>query len=460
MAGALSHPAYARRMRSHRTLAAALALTLAATGCARPDNPGPEPTVTSPPPAVTTWADDFRAWPAGPNPGGDPDYWPIGVWMQNPDRTFEGRTSALAYQDLGVNLDVTVNAWPACAWCPAMEQELVSSGWSAAMWAGGDYRSTTFPGIERAKAAPAVGRRVVMWGLDDEPDIRRDNAGDTTIYPTNVKAFGDKVRAADPTRPVYANYGKAMAVPEWNGYHKESPGGTGTYAGDMDLYCDAVDVLSVDFYGWTDPYERADQKGAWTYGRAIDSARENCGSDKLVLGFVEGAHPWQSTAPDAPGSTITPDQLEAAVWNVVAHGANGLIYFAHHFDNTGTVYEDGMLRLPAVRARAEEVNRALTELAPVLNERPVAGEASVAVPPGSAPVTFEHKRHGGAHYVIAVADGTERQPLSSSVRATFTVPVQQGMAEVVGESRTVPIAGSKLVDDFEPYGHHVYRFSS
>jgi hypothetical protein len=457
MAGALSCPAYARRMRPHRTLAAVLALVLAVAGCARSAEPGPEPTASPSVPASPSWADAWKAWPAGPNPDGNPDYWPIGVWMQNPDRTFEGRTSALAYQQLGVNLDVTVNAWPACAWCPAMEDELVSAQWSAAMWAGGDYRSATFPGVERAKAKPEVGRRIVMWGLDDEPDIRRDNAADTTIYPTNFKTFGDKVRAADPTRPVYANYGKAMAVPEWNGYHEESPGGTGTYAGDMDLYCSAVDVLSVDFYGWTDPYERPDQKGAWTYGRAIDSARQNCGPDKLVLGFVEGAHPWQSTAPDAPDSTITPDQLEAAVWNVVAHGANGLIYFAHHFDNTGTVYEDGMLRLPAVRARVGEVNQVLTDLAPVLNAKPVTGEVSVDVPPGSAPVTFQHKRRG-ANYVIAVADGNEQRPLSSSVRATFTVPLQQGVAEVVGENRTVPIAGGRLVDDFEPYGHHVYRF--
>jgi hypothetical protein len=411
---------------------------------------------SEPVPAVPSRSDRFKRWSNGPNPTGDPAYWPIGVWMQNPDRVLDGKTSAQAYAEIGVNVDVTINQWPGAAWAPAMEDELIARTWDATMWAGGDYRSTTFPGVDRVKARPEVAPRVKMWGLDDEPDIRRDNTTDTTIFPTNFKTFGDKVRAADPTRPVYANYGKAMGVPDWNGYHKESPGGTGTYAGDMKLYGDAVDILSVDFYGWTDPYEAASQRGAWTYGRAIDSARRNCGPDKIVLGFVEGSHPWSVSAPGAANSTITPEQLEAAVWNIVVHGADGVVYFAHHFDNTGTVYEDGMLRLPQVRARVALVNQAFKALAPVLNAPSVTGQVSVTST-GSVPVSFMHKRHAGAHHIVAQADGNASKPLSGATTATFTLPVQSGTAEVYGEQRTVPIVGGKLVDTFAAYGHHVYR---
>lgn len=443
-----------------RAVAAAASLALLAAGCKNDPAPAvsfsPSP---SAPPAASSYADLYRAWSNGPNPTGDPGYFPIGVWLQNPDRVLNGKTSAASYSALGINLDVMVNAWPGCAWCESMEDELTSRPWAAGMWAGGGWQATTFPGLERVKARPDLGPLVKMWGLDDEADMRRWNPDDQSAYPTNYRDYGDRVRAADSTRPVYSNFGKGMAVPGWNGYHAESPGGTGTYAGDMGLYCQSSDIVSVDFYGYTDPWEQASQKGAWTYGRAVDSARANCGPDKLVWGFVEGSHPWQESAATAPNSTITPDQIEAAAWNAIAHGANGLVYFAHHFDSSGTVYEDGMLRLSANRARIGQVNAALKVIAPALNARPVTTRVS-ATATGGVPVTVRHSVLGGANYVVAVADGSATLPLSKATTVTLTVPLKSGFAEVVGENRSVPVAGGKLTDSFKAYGHHVYRFPS
>lgn len=409
-----------------------------------------------PPPVAAGWGDTYRKWSNGPNPNGDPGYFPVGVWMQNPDRTYNGQTSAAAYKSIGVNLDVTVNGWPGCAWCPAMEDELIRTGWDVFPWVGGGHTSNTFPGIDRVKARTPLGSRVKAWTLDDEPDMRRWDVKATDVYPANFRQFGDRVRAADPSRPVYTNFGKAMAIYGWNGYHAGTAGGTGSYAGDMALYCQSSDIVSADFYGWTDPYEgsTATYRGAWTYGRVIDTIRTNCGADKLAWGFVEATHPWQETAP--ANNRVTPAQIESAVWNQVVHGANGVLYFAHWFDNTGAVVEDSLLRDPAVRARIAAVNASLHAIAPVLNTRSTTGQVSVTST-GGVPVTFMHKRHDGGHWIVAQADGGPAMPLSAATTATFTVPVESGTAEAVGEARTVPVVGGKLTDQFGAYGHHVYR---
>lgn len=447
-----------------RSVAALSATALLLAGCTQVPQPDPSGSPSGHPsvppsttPAPATWSDAFMAWRNGPNPSGATSFWPIGVWMQNPDRVLSGQTSAQAYQAIGINTDVTINAWPGCAWCPGMEGELTGRPWDAMMWAGGDYRSSTFPGVQRAAAAPAVASRIKAWALDDEPDMRRPNDNSQDVYPTNFKAFGDKVRLADPTRPVYTNFGKGMAIPEWNGYHEEAPGGAGTYAGDMALYCASSDIVSADFYGWTDPYEAASQKGAYAYGRAVDNIRAMCGPDQLAYGFVEGSHPWAESTPAAAGSTITAAQMEAAIWNTVVHGANGLVYFAHYFSKGGDTFEDGLLRNAANRAKAAEVNAALKAIAPALNAKSVTGQIAVTSTAG-VPVTFMHKQVGATTWLIAQADGNAGKPLSGATTATFTVSTSATSAEVVGESRTVPISAGKLTDAFGAYGHHVYRW--
>jgi hypothetical protein len=414
-------------------------------------SPSPSPTQPPPPPPPSGgyWSDKYRQWPNGPNPTGDPAFYPIGVWLQNPDRVRNGQPNAINYKNAGVTHDVGISSWPGCDWCPNEEDALVAGQWPA--W----LDAANGAGKARVDANPALAPWVRAWLLSDEADMAHSDPADTFAYPTNYRDYGAAMRALDPSRPTYSNFGKGMSIQDWVGYQYWQPGGTGTYEGDMALYCQSSDIVSADYYGWTDQWEPADYKGAWTYGQVIDSIRHYCGPDKLALGFVETGHPDGSTADNS--NWITPDELEASVWSIVAHGGNGWVYFAHNFLSTGMV-EDGLFDDPAMTARVTAVDAAVKALASVLNAQSQPGVSVVST--NGIPVAYQYKPAvSGSRYIVAQADGDRTHTGSGATTATFTVAgMADGTAEVVGEGRTVPIVAGQLVDAFAAYGHHVYRF--
>jgi hypothetical protein len=412
-------------------------------------SPSPVPSVSSPPVAGSNLADAYKRWTNGPNPTGDKNYFPIGVWLQNPARDRDGKTSAERYKSIGIDFDDNISSWPGCGWCANEEQALINSQWNA-------FLSGSDEGVRRVTTTPALSPRVKGYLMDDEADMAHWDPNNKAVYPTNYKAEGDRIRALDPTRPNHSNFGKGMAIRGWIGYQYWQPGGAGTYEGDMKLYCDSSDIVSVDYYGYTDPYEPANYHGAWTYGKAIDNIHYYCGVDKIAYGFVEASHPY-SVSENATNSTISPAQMEAAAWNMIVHGANGLIYFAHHFTNNGLIAEDGLFERPEIVSKAKEVNTAIKSIAPVLNTASTTGKVSVTST-NNVPVSFMHKVTDGKNYIVAGADGNETLINSGATTATFTVPVTDGTATVVGENRTVPITNGKIVDNFVAYGHHVYMF--
>jgi hypothetical protein len=415
--------------------------------------PTPTPTPTPPPaPSGPYLSDAFKAWSAGPNPTGDPAFYPIGVWLQNPDRTEGGTYNAANYKNIGINLDVGISSWPGCAWCAGEESVLESTDWRA--WL--DPASPSWQGINRIKADTALARVVTAWQLGDEIDMAHWDPNNTDAYPTNFKNYAANVKTQDATRPRHMNFGKGMAIRNWGGYQYWQPGGAGSYDGDMALYCQNIDLVSADYYGYTDPYEPANYHGAWTYGKVIDNIHYYCGASKLAMGFVETSHPY--SVPDTdPNSWITPDQVEAAVWNIVVHGGNGFIYFVHHFTDTGLAAEDALMLDPTMKARVSSINAAVKSLAPVLNSISQSGVSVTST--NSIPVTFMYKQYAGAKYIIAQSDGDSTHTSSGTTTATFTISgVSSGTATVVGEGRTVSISAGKIIDSFGPYAHHVYQF--
>ncbi|MEU6156265.1 hypothetical protein ABZ816_40475 [Actinosynnema sp. NPDC047251] len=405
-------------------------LTAACTAEAEPPPPLPSA------PQGGSVVDYYKKWANGPNPAGDPAIFPINVWMQDPSSVENGAKIGRTYQELGI--DFGLGLWED-EWYYLRKEGLEQTDWRV------------YPDAKRVDEVlkdTAHARNYVGYVIADEPDMNKvyGDVFHPDMQPSAIVAKAEGVRAKDPSRPTYLNFGVWMGTPGGGvGYgHIEK-----TYEEDMRTYCSAADIASADYYGWTHP-DRGDRVGAFSYGAVIDTMRKWCGPDKPLYGFVETGHPHTH------GETITPDQLESAVWNTILHGATGINYFAHSFYTEGKGEYSSVLTRPEITAKVKAVNARLKSLAPVLNapNRPgVTARGDNAVP-----VSVLHKDALGARWVIAQTDGNTSLPRSGSARVEITVPVESGTATVVDENRTVPIENGKIVDDFGAYQVHVYRF--
>lgn len=417
------------------------------------------PTVPPPPPATGAyWSDYYKRWPKGLNANGDPNFYPIGVWQQTASRLYNGKTDAQNYSDIGINFNIADVNWPGDQ--PAYD----AVGWKHLP--GGDGMADV---TNANKSANNVG-----YMIDDEADMnvwndpasfsadamtRRSNlfrgsykldAGGKIIIDSMTKLAQHNNDGIDASRPTYANYGKPMVAPDgFIGYRYQN-----TYEADMKTYCDAVDLVSGDYYGYTDPNSPGPQQGGWTYGGVIDNLREHCGPNKPLWGFVDTNHSFTNN----DNGFITADQMEIATWNMVVHGANGIIYFAHHFNGAGLVDEDGMLHYPDIAARAAQINAKLKSLAPILNSYTNSNVDVSATSTNNIPVTTMYKVYNNSNYVFAMADGNSTHIDSGATTGTISVPVTTGTATVMDENRTVQIVNGKIVDNFSAYQRHIYKF--
>jgi Beta-galactosidase len=392
--------------------------------------PPPQPVAPEPGPT----AEYYRKWPNGPNPTGDPSVFPITVWMQDPSGMDTGMPTGLAYQDVGI--PTTLGLWDD-EWWYRRRDALYETDWTAYV---------SYAKADQVLADPARAKHFLGYLIADEPDMQKAY-GDRfhpEFQPSAVLEQANKTRAQDPSRPTFINFGIWMGRPGGGvgyGYIEKS------YEEDMRTYCEAADIASADDYAWTHP--EPERRGAYHYGLVVDTMRKWCGPDKPIYGFVETGHPHEK------GGLITPDQLEAAVWNTIVHGATGINYFAHSFEpNGGGEYASAITR-DDIAGRLRELNARLQSLAPVLNARNLPGVAVKA----DIPVTALHKLVGSDRYVLAQADGDAEHPDSGVTKAAITVPTKASTATVVGENRTVPVVDGVITDDFAPYGFHVYRLA-
>jgi hypothetical protein len=403
----------------------------------------PRTTTTTTAPATTTtvpggtgsnFASVYRQWSNGPDPSGANTYFPIGVWEQSGTRQENGKANALNYEALGINVDVNgydpSNNWPTWQFDGS----------------GPDGLGPPF--------SQSAGTNQGLF-LADEPDMNQVNeATNNDLTSVALQKEAAVVRAWDPTRPTYVNFGKCMSISQWDGCHTdiESPP-PASYRAMMQQYCSAADIESADYYGYTDPYEPTSYHGAYTYGLAIVNDKAMCGAAKPTLGFVETGHPFTDSG------TITPAEIQAAVWDEVLHGANGVIYFVHDFF-TGGYTEDGLLTTEAAaKPTVLAVDSELAQLAPVLNSPTVGGVTVKST--GGVPVTTMLKVYAGHTYLFAMADGNSSLPNSASTTATISVPGVSGTsATVVNENRSVAVSGGTVSDSFSPYQVHVYEFGS
>jgi hypothetical protein len=346
--------------------------------------------------------------------------------------------------------------------------------------------------------APARG--VTSYAMLDEPDNDGSPFAASSCAPSHDSCahayveLADAYRAADQTRPVWGNFTKD--VEEWS--YPPTGWTPARWQQHIHVMIRALDIVSADYYAWTDPYEWTQGSGntgtghigSWVYGHTIDRLRFY---DRRipVYGFVECCGP----APGPQRNIMMPGMIQSAAWNILVHGGRGIVWWTTDFwdsDSGGDPHDRpyagatywgnyalyGDHQWDAQYDAARQVDAQISALAPKLNSPTVTGISARS--PSGVPVSALGKDYGGKLWLVVQADGNQAHPLSNTtpIRATIQLPsvVRAGtVLEVIGEHRTVKVNGAhRITDAFatttetlpyaeQPltygYQHHIYAMS-
>jgi hypothetical protein len=403
------------------------------------------PTPSSAPPAPTVLDLPRVPWDGGPSyygrfPGTkawtDPNFFPIGVWFESvitPDDVATDKAAGLnTYVQLTSNSNLSY----------------VRNGGMSVIGGGAGAGPETVANLLTDEADMIYGPGWDKWtGIEGWNTCQPiQDAGGKCGY-TVMKSFADG--APKDGRPLYANYGKGVAM--W-----ESEAEAATFVNQFQQ------LVSDDMYFYTDPNLCPGEaqmflgippqlcRRSASYGKVIDRMRKLDGLDgqrQPVFGFVEDGHPMTGIG----SLTIAPDQMAGAVMNSIIHEARGVIYFNHNFG--GDCLSQHVLRdcgVNTVRPKAIETNARITALAPVLNTQ-------------SYQWTFNPnldtmlKAQGSSFYIFAMPGQT-----GGTGNQTLTLPKGLGgtQAEVMFENRTLPVTNGTISDSFaQEYSYHIYKIT-
>lgn len=370
---------------------------------------------------VAQAAGSYGRWTHGPS--ADPNFFPIAVWLQNPN-------NAERYKAAGINLYVGLWGGPTSNQLATLRQ----AGLSVIC-----HQNAT--GLAHTNSPTIVG-----WMHDDEPDnaqsLGEGRGYGPPIAPATIVADYHKLRAADPTRPVLLNLGQGVAWDNWIGR-----GVRRNHPEDYAEYARGADILSFDIYPAVHTHPEVAGKLEFV-ARGVERLRGWAGPDQLVWNCIE------CTRISNTEVKPTPNQVRSEVWMSLIHGSQGLIYFVHQFQPT--FREAALLDDPEMLEAVTRINRRIHELAPVLNSPTLTDAVTVNVLPTEVPVACMVKQQGAATWLFAVGMRPER------AEVTFRLPGISGaaVAEVLDESRAIPVRNGQFMDAFEPYAVHLYRVRS
>jgi hypothetical protein len=387
----------------------------------------------------------------------------FGVWLQSPETIGpNNKTNAQNYKEIGINTFIGLWHWPDevdmyQGYALASMQELKNTNMTV-------YAGSNQAAINWINAHPEFSKTLVGYILGDEADMMKVNqvsTGDTWEWaqPGTWKATGDALHTADPTRGLYANFGKGFALDPWVGYHV-GPGPA--QSDDFAKYVAPLSVLSSDFYGITDPWEPPSYHGVWTYGRAVKNTLKSAGT-RPVWGVVEASGPFnetEGTSTNQMFQRMQPSLLKPIIWNMVVNGAQGVIYFCHDFTShslgyNAALYESGM---PAAMKAA---NESVKDYGAVLLKGANITGTTVSTN-GAVNVVVLAKQFNGDTFIFAMGDGnsTYRDGLAVDAEITLSGFTGSKMVEVLSDSRTITMSNGKINDHFEPYELHIYKIDN
>ena len=379
----------------------------------------------------------YAPWAHGPP--NDPAYFPVGVWAQAP-RNIE------AYQELGVNLYVSLHGGPTEEQLTALRDAEMH-----AITALNDYARSLL--AEESELLDVV----VAWMHRDEPDNAQAAAGGgygPPVATDEIQRLGDEWREIDPTRPVYLNLGWAVG---WDGWYGR--GVRTNHPEDYPEYIKGTDIVSFDIYPGSMEPGSAISDEHWRVAWGTQRLRDWAEPEQIVWTILE------CSAISSHGQ-VSPTELRAQVWMSIIHGATGIVWFTHVFDEDGYVTDSAILRDEELRPVVHEVNHRLHELAPVINSPSVSDRLTVEIVDGEAddairrersiePVAAMLKEYDGAMYLFAV------RMRDSEATARFTIDGLEGehVAELIGDEGDVALEAGQFEQRFDAWGTRLYRIA-
>jgi hypothetical protein len=359
----------------------------------------------------------YHLWENGPPT--DPDYFPIGVWLQDPK-------NAKRYRALGINLyiglwqgptkdqlnQLKINKMPVI--CPQNEVGL-------------EFRDRS---------------TIIGWMHEDEPDNAQSRGNGVgygpPIPPGEIQQGYVRMREADPTRPIFLNLGQGVAWDEWHGRGVRT-----NHPEDYPEYLKGCDIASFDIYPVASTNEPV-QGNLWYVGEGVRRLNEWSQGSKPVWAVIETTN---IKGPNRP----TPAQVRSEVWMALIHGSRGICYFAHSF--SPTFNETALLDDPEMAEGVRAINSTVSSLAPVLNSPTVGDRIAIESSSDRVPVIGLVKQWRGDLYLFAVSMRGE------PTKALFTLQGETSgqEVEVLEEGRMLPIEANKFEDSFEGYAVHLYK---
>ncbi|MBU6401410.1 MAG: hypothetical protein KGS61_13925 [Verrucomicrobia bacterium] len=355
-------------------------------------------------------------------PWSDPNFFPIAVWLQSPG-------NAARYRAAGFNSYVGL-------WRGPTEEQLTTLKQAGMRLICGQNEVAL-----RHRDDPTI----IGWMHGDEPDnaqSRRGGGYGPPIPPEQILAEYEQMQRADSTRPVMLNLGQGVAWDNWHGRGVRS-----RHPEDYPRYVQGCDIASFDIYPVNGESPEVANK-LWLVADGVTRLVGWCGSSRLVWNCIECGRIGEVDRQP------TPQQVRCEVWMSLIHGSRGLIYFVHQFKPQ--FREAALLDHPEMLAEVTELNRQITELAPVLNSPSLPAAAEVASANPEVPIDFTMKRRNGVSYLFAVAmrDG--------STTGTFVIREgpRSGSVRVLGENRGLPLRDGRFSDHFAAWDVHLYRIEA
>lgn len=347
----------------------------------------------------------------------DDTFFPVAVWLQSPH-------NAKRYRDIGVNLYVGLFNGPTEPQLEALDK-------------------AKMPVIchQNEVGLAHKGKTIVGWMHGDEPDNaqgRRLRGYKPPIPPHEIVAGFEAMRKRDQ-RPVLLNLGQGAA---WDGWHGR--GERTNHPEDYPEYVKGCDIVSFDIYPVT--HSHRDVKGKLEFvGRGVQRLRNWTRQQKPVWACIETGH--VNNADVRP----TPEQVRTEVWQAIACGADGIIYFAHEF--APKFVEAGLLAHDDVRTGVAILNAEVASMAEVLNSAQLPKAVTVTSKPEHV-VAVRAQRHRGKLYLFVASLTDEASTVDLKIHGQSS-----GVAESLDTTAKARLKAGSLAVELGPYGIARFRVS-